>query len=111
MPTAPAKSATGNLSGFMPADAAELADRKVSRYQSARDNRGKPIALVEILEAIQAGHWEKPVAAIREALAAGDTAKAETLKTQLEGFTSGSMHLGIPSSFNISSSHSSLFIL
>jgi hypothetical protein len=87
MPTAPAKSATGNLSGFMPADAAELAERKVSRYQSARDNRGKPIALVEILEAIQAGHWEKPVAAIREALAAGDTAKAETLKTQLEGFT------------------------
>ena len=65
MPTAPAKSATGNLSGFMPADAAELADRKVSRYQSARDNRGKPIALVEILEAIQAGHWENPVAAIR----------------------------------------------
>ena len=87
MPTAPAKSATGNLSGFMPADAAELADRKVSRYQSARDNRGKPIALVEILEAIQAGHWENPVAAIREALAAGDTAKAESLKTALEGFT------------------------
>lgn len=79
--------AAGNLSGFMPADAAELADRKVSRYQSARDNRGKPIALVEILEAIQAGHWEKPVAAIREAMAARDTAKAETLKTQLEGFT------------------------
>ena len=87
MPTAPAKSATGNLSGFMPADAAELAERKVSRYQSARDNRGKPIALVEILEAIQAGHWEKPVAAFREALAAGDTAKAEGLKTNLEGFT------------------------
>ncbi len=87
MPTAPAKSATGNLSGFMPADAAELADRKVSRYQSARDNRGKPIALVEILEAIQAGHWGKPVAALREALAAGDTAKAEGLKTNLEGFT------------------------
>lgn len=87
MPTAPAKSAAGNLSGFMPADAAELADRKVSRYQSARDNRGKPIALVEILEAIQAGHWEKPVAAIREALAAGDTAKGEGLKTNLEGFT------------------------
>ena len=87
MPTAPAKPAAGNLSGFMPADAAELAERKVSRYQSARDNRGKPIALVEILEAIQAGHWENPVAAIREALAAGDTAKAETLKTQLEGFT------------------------
>ncbi|NCD23680.1 MAG: hypothetical protein EOL90_12195, partial [Spartobacteria bacterium] len=79
--------ATGNLSGFMPADAAELAERKVSRYQSARDNRGKPIALVEILEAIREGHWSKPVAAIREALAAGDTAKAETLKTQLEGFT------------------------
>jgi len=71
----------------MPADAAELADRKVSRYQSARDNRGKPIALVEILEAIQAGHWENPVAAIREALAAGDSAKAEGLKTALEGFT------------------------
>lgn len=88
MPTAPAKSATGNLSGlFMPADAAELADRKVSRYQSARDNRGKPIALVEILEAIQAGHWAKPVAAIRAALAAGDSAKAEGLKTALEGFT------------------------
>jgi len=87
MPTAPAKSATGNLSGFMPADAAELAERKVSRYQSARDNRGKPIALVEILEAIREGHWEKPVAAIREALAAGDTAKAEGLKTNLEGFT------------------------
>ncbi len=82
--TAPA---AGNLSEFMPADAAELADRKVSRYQSARDNRGQPIALVEILEAIQAGHWEKPVAAIREALAAGDTAKAESLKTALEGFT------------------------
>lgn len=87
MPTAPAKSATGNLSGFMPANAAELAERKVSRYQSARDNRGKPIALAEILEAIQAGHWEKPVAAAREALAAGDTAKAEGLKTNLEGFT------------------------
>ena len=87
MPTAPAKSAAGNLSGFTPADAAELVDRKVSRYQSARDNRGKPIALVEILEAIQAGHWEKPVAAIREALAAGDSAKAEGLKTALEGFT------------------------
>ena len=87
MPTAPAKSATGNLSGFMPADAAELADRKVSRYQSARDNRGKPIALAEILEAIQAGHWENPVAGFREALAAGDTAKAEGLKTNLEGFT------------------------
>ena len=84
MPTAPANHTAGNLSGFMPADAAELADRKVSRYQSARDNRGKPIALVEILEAIQAGHWEKPVAAIREALAAGDTAKAESLKTNLE---------------------------
>lgn len=69
------------------ANAAELADRKVSRYQSARDNRGKPIALVEILEAIQAGHWENPVAAIREALAAGDSAKAEGLKTALEGFT------------------------
>ena len=87
MPTAPAKSATGNLSRFMPADAVEIVERKVSRYQSARDNKGKPIALVEILEAIQAGHWEKPVAAIREALAAGDTAKAETLKTNLEGFT------------------------
>jgi len=71
----------------MPADAAELADRKVSRYQSARDNRGKPIALVEILEAIQAGHWEKPVAAIREALAAGDTAKADLLKKRLPAFT------------------------
>ncbi len=82
--TAPA---AGNLSEFMPADAAELADRKVSRYQSARDNRGQPIALVEIFEAIQAGHWENPVAAIREALAAGDTAKAESLKTALEGFT------------------------
>ena len=87
MPTAPAKSATGNLSGFMPADAVEIVERKVSRYQSARDNKGKPIALVEILEAIQAGHWEKPVAAIREALAAGDSAKAEGLKTALEGFT------------------------
>ncbi|OQC56280.1 MAG: hypothetical protein BWX54_01484 [Verrucomicrobia bacterium ADurb.Bin018] len=65
MPTAPAKSATGNLSGFMPADAVEIVERKVSRYQSARDNKGKPIALVEILEAIQAGHWENPVAAIR----------------------------------------------
>ncbi len=88
MPTDPANAtAAGNLSGFMPANAAELAERKVSRYQSARDNRGQPIALAEILEAIQAGHWEKPVAAIREALAAGDTAKAETLKTALEGFT------------------------
>jgi len=83
----PATAPAGNLSGFVPADAAELAERKVSRYQSARDNRGRPIALVEILEAIQAGHWEKPVAAIREALAAGDTAKAESLKTALEGFT------------------------
>ena len=87
MPAAPANHTAGNLSGFMPADAVEIVERKVSRYQSARDNRGKPIALVEILEAIQAGHWAKPVAAMREALAAGDSAKAEGLKTALEGFT------------------------
>ena len=87
MPAAPANHTAGNLSGFMPADAVEIVERKVSRYQSARDNRGKPIALVEILEAIQAGHWGKPVAAIREALAAGNTAKAESLKTALDGFT------------------------
>ena len=79
--------AAGDSQEAAPVDAAELAERKVSSYKSARDNRGRPIALGEILEAIQAGHWEKPVAAIREALAAGDTAKAETLKTNLEGFT------------------------
>ena len=85
MPTAPAKSATGNLSGFMPADAAELADRKVSRYnQPATTEAHRPCRNPR---SHQAGHWAKPVAAIRAALAAGDSAKAEGLKTALEGFT------------------------
>lgn len=61
---------------------AELGERNVTLYDGVLDKIGKPIHLMEVLEAIQAPYWDKQVEAIRS-----NPDKADLLKKRLPAFT------------------------
>ena len=56
---------------------------KVSMYRSRIDNKGEPVDLQAVLDAIRCGRWAKRVEKVREAVEKGDTATAEKLKGEL----------------------------
>ncbi|MGD9780624.1 MAG: BT4734/BF3469 family protein [Kiritimatiellia bacterium] len=62
---------------------AELGERMVSMYDGVLDKKGKPIAMMEVLDAIKSGYWAEQVEAVRSA----KPDAAEKIKSRLPAIT------------------------
>ena len=62
---------------------ADLGERMVSMYDGVLDKKGKPIAMMEVLDAIKSGYWAEQVEAVRSA----KPDAAEKIKSRLPAIT------------------------